>query len=101
VATVPDEGLCGAGDHELIGVCANEGRCLVTLDLDFSNPLVFRPSGYAGIAVLRLPPRATANDLFATVDALARGLSRSSITGKLWIVEHTRIREYQQEEDEA
>jgi hypothetical protein len=27
---------------------------LVTLDLDFSNPLLFKPSEYSGIAALRL-----------------------------------------------
>ena len=56
VATVPEQHLCGATDAELIAVCSAENRGIVTLDLDFGNPLLFRPSNYAGIAVLRLPP---------------------------------------------
>jgi len=50
VSTVPDEGLCSAPDKTLIAACAAERRCLVTLDLDFGNPLIFRPPDYAGIA---------------------------------------------------
>ena len=56
VATVVEEGLSSAGDDRLIKVCRSERRCLVTLDLDFGNPLRFYPSRYFGIAVLRLPP---------------------------------------------
>lgn len=57
VSTVPAQGFCSAADRVLIEACRKEHRCLVTLDLDFGNPLFFRPSGYAGIAVLRLPPK--------------------------------------------
>lgn len=41
VATVPGQGLCSASDRELIMACKAEKRCLVSLDLDFANPLVF------------------------------------------------------------
>ena len=44
VATVPSESLCRASDREVAQVCLAEGRCLVTLDLDFGNPLLFKPS---------------------------------------------------------
>ena len=54
VSTVVEEGLCAAGDAELIELCRSEHKCLVTLDLDFSNPLQFDPACYYGIAVLRL-----------------------------------------------
>ena len=55
VATVSGEDLCRAVDPVIIEVSRAEGRCLVTMDLDFANPLRFRPDRYAGIAVLRLP----------------------------------------------
>jgi predicted nuclease of predicted toxin-antitoxin system len=57
VATVAGQALTSATDEELIRYCAAEGRALVTLDLDFANPLRFRPSQYAGVAVLRLPEK--------------------------------------------
>ncbi len=87
----------------MIQHCAAEGRALVTLDLDFANPLRFRPSRYAGIAVLRLPPQPSAADLAVTIRTLAAGLagpaSRSGaplggLARRLWIVERNRIRAY-------
>jgi predicted nuclease of predicted toxin-antitoxin system len=93
VATVAEQGLSGADDRAVIEVCGRERRCLVTLDLDFSNPFVFAPGQYSGIAVLR-PRRLTPEELFATVTCLATALGRSSIDGKLWTVERHRIREY-------
>jgi hypothetical protein len=56
VATVTEQGLSSSRDENLLRVCVSEKRCLVTLDLGFSNPLVFKPSEYEGIVVLRLPP---------------------------------------------
>ena len=51
--TVLVQGLAGTSDSDLIMHCRAEGRALVTLDLDFANPLVFKPSAHHGIAVLR------------------------------------------------
>ena len=97
VATVEEQGLSSTSDDKLIDVCRSERRCLVTLDLDFANPLHFDPSRYSGIAVLRLPPKSVAEDLLDTVRTLAVGLADSTIEGKLWIVQRGRVREYQQE----
>ena len=87
-----------AVDAQVIEACRIEGRALVTMDLDFANPIHFRPSQYPGIAVLRLPKKASADDLLAAVRTLVEGLKHSSLTGKLWIVEIGRIREFNEEE---
>lgn len=100
VATVSGQGLCSTPDPTLIDICREERRCLVTLDLDFGNPLLFKPSEYAGIAVLRLPPKPSPEDLFETVRTLIVGLRQGEIVGKLWIVQRGKIREYQQPEEE-
>lgn len=97
VNTVLEQGLSSAPDAELIEVCRTENRCLVTLDLDFSNPLRFPPSDYAGIAVLRLPPRPTPGDLIDAVQTLVGGLEREQIEGRLWIIQRGGIRVYQSE----
>jgi predicted nuclease of predicted toxin-antitoxin system len=47
VSTVRAEGLGAAVDDEVLQVAASEGRALVTLDLDFANPLRFLPSNYS------------------------------------------------------
>ena len=54
VTTVAQQNISGISDLDLIDLCKSESRALVTLDLDFANPLRFRPSNYTGIAVLRL-----------------------------------------------
>ncbi len=97
VATVASEGLCSTPDQDLIEICRREGRCLVTLDLDFSNPLLFKPSDYAGIAVLRLPRKPSRDELLAAVQTLVGGLGQGNIDGRLWIVQKGRVREYQEE----
>lgn len=95
VATVAGQGLTSAKDKDLIQVCHSEGRCLVTLDLDFSNPLVFRPSDFSGIAVLRLTAKPSPEDLTDVLKTLAIALTQSDVEGKLWIVQKGKIREYQ------
>jgi predicted nuclease of predicted toxin-antitoxin system len=46
ISTVAQQGLCSSGDQRLLEVCLSEKRCLVTLDLEFGNPLIFRPEDY-------------------------------------------------------
>ena len=95
VATVVDQHLASAPDEEVIGVCRREERCLVTLDLDFANPLRFDPRNYSGIAVLRLPRQTKQDDLLNALRTLAGGLARADIAGRLWIIQIGAIREYQ------
>ena len=82
----------------VIQVCQNEQRCLVTLDLDFSNPLQFNPANYSGIAVLRLPNSLNSQDLLDGIKTLINALKQEEITGKLWIIQKGRIRIYQPED---
>ena len=98
VATVVEQTLCSASDQILLDVCSAESRCLVTLDLGFSNPILFNPSQHAGIAVLRLPKKATQIDLLTALVNLVKAFERDSIQGKLWIVERHRIRVYRPDE---
>jgi len=100
VATVAAEGLSSATDRDVIEVCQRERRCLVTLDLDFGNPLLFRPSLYTGIAVFRLPPKPSHADLIAAAETLILALRKDDIIGKLWIVHKTRVRECQEPREE-
>jgi len=97
VTTVPQQGLCGSTDRGLFEVCRAEHRILVTLDLDFSNPLRFDPSHHEGVAVLRLPAKSSRTDLLAAVRTLATRLDRSHGRGWLWVVEPGLVREYRPE----
>ena len=56
VTTVAEEGLSSASDQKLAEVCRSDRKCLVTLDLDFRQPVAIR-----SVALLwyRSPPAAT------------------------------------------
>ena len=100
VTTVPSQNLYSSSDKNLLETCRVERRCLVTLDLEFGNPLLFKPSAYEGIAVLRLPSKPTPDDLLRAIRTLAGGLAKKEIRGKLWIIQRGRIREYQAPDEE-
>lgn len=99
VATVAGQHMSGAADQDLIQVCHAESRCLVTLDLDFANPLRFKPANYSGIAVIRLSGRAGYAELLTAVTTFAKALETESIDHQLWIVEIGRIRVYRPGDD--
>jgi hypothetical protein len=97
VCTILEQNLQSAPDPIVIEVCRVEQRCLVTLDLDFSNPLQYNPSDYSGIAVLRLPRRPEPQDLLDAIETLINALKTETIDRKLWIIKRGQIRIYQQE----
>jgi Domain of unknown function (DUF5615) len=97
VCTILEQNLQSAPDPIVIEVCRVEQRCLVTLDLDFSNPLQYNPSEYSGIAVLRLPRRPSPQDLLDAIETLITALKTETINRRLWIVKRGQIRIYQQE----
>lgn len=91
VSTVRAQGMCGAEDDEIFTRCAREGRCLVTLDLDFANVLRFPPEGSSGLVVLR-----GRNQLLPAmrhvVENLIIALEKEDPTGRLWVVGTSRLR---------
>jgi Domain of unknown function (DUF5615) len=97
VCTILEQNLQSAPDPIVIEVCRVEQRCLVTLDLDFSNPLQYNPAEYSGIAVLRLPRRPSPQDLLDAIETLINALKIETIDRRLWIIKRGQIRIYQQE----
>jgi predicted nuclease of predicted toxin-antitoxin system len=91
VLTVHDQGLAGHPDADVASAVQKEQRVLVTFDLDFADIRRYPPSWYAGIVVLRLGAPTLANQ----INALTRFFTEfSEIAGHLWIVEHTRARDW-------
>jgi predicted nuclease of predicted toxin-antitoxin system len=99
--TVKGQGLAGHPDRRIFDECQQERRCLVTLDLDFANPLLFKPGETSGIAVLRLPGKPNHEDLVRASRTLIAGLEQADITGKLWMIQPGRLREYRPESEEG
>jgi hypothetical protein len=91
VETAVSEGMSGSSDDELYNVCCRERRTLITLDLDFANPLRFPPEGTAGIIVLR-PPVPSLPLIRTTIGGALAHIKSGQVDGRLWIVEPGRIR---------
>jgi len=91
VATVYDENLQGCDDDEIMGRCKVEERILITLDLDFSNVLLYPPKESFGIIVLR-PLSQSIDCIIDLVKKLLKKLEFKIPVGKLWIVEENKIR---------
>ena len=89
--TVWDERLSGAGDEVIAERARNEGRVLVTLDLDFANIRAYPPDRYTGIVVLRSKTQDTPT-VVNYVRKLIGVLKNRSPVGELWIVQRDRIR---------
>ncbi len=98
VDSVRDEGLSGSPDEAVYDACRASGRVLITLDLDFSNPLRFPPDQTPGIVVVR-PPRPLISLIQATLWSALAELKTGSVDRKLWIVEPGRIRVYDPDDD--
>jgi len=94
VATVAGQGLLSAPDDTILGVCASEDRCVITLDTDFSNPLAYDPRRYAGIVLVRLPGRLRLSHLEQALAMVVEAARIGDVRGRLWIAEVHRVREY-------
>ncbi len=98
VDTVAEESLGGRPDDVIYQACRSGGLTLITLDLDFSNPLRFPPAGSEGIVVIR-PPRPVLSLIRETLLSALPDLQSGFVSGKLWIVEPGRIRIFDPQEE--
>jgi predicted nuclease of predicted toxin-antitoxin system len=89
--SVLDQGLGGANDRRLMAVCRDEGRALVSLDLDFSNIEAYPPEDYFGIVVLR-PSKQDAGEILRTLGRTLPLLGEEQLRGRLWIVRQDSVR---------
>lgn len=90
-ATAAEQGLAGAKDPDIASVCLDEGRILITFDLDFADIRAYPPNRYPGLIVLRIGSQSPRRQT-EVVSRLLNGLSGRSLQGQLWIVEDSRIR---------
>jgi predicted nuclease of predicted toxin-antitoxin system len=97
VATVREEQLLGASDQTVYEVSCKEGRCLVTLDLDFANAGQFPPERCGGIVIVRVPRNPSLALLERLVAQFLTLVKSTPMDKELWIVEVGRIRIRQRE----
>ncbi|MBL8693227.1 MAG: DUF5615 family PIN-like protein [Planctomycetes bacterium] len=97
VETVFSEHLSGSADDRLLAECRSESRTLLTLDLDFANPRRFPPQLSSGIVVFR-PNRTSLSAMRTLLESSWPAMEQQNLSGRLWIVESTRIRLFDPQE---
>jgi predicted nuclease of predicted toxin-antitoxin system len=89
--TAADEGLLSRPDSEIASAARQEGRLLLTLDLDFADVLRFPPGSHPGIVLLR-PATLGPGSVSRFVADLVRSRALEELEGCLVIVEPGRVR---------
>ncbi len=89
--TAADEGLLSRPDEEIAAAARQEGRMLLSLDLDFANVVRFPPGSHPGIVVFR-PATLGPGEVSRTVVSFLREQNMDALRGCLVIVEPGRIR---------
>jgi len=89
--TVYDQALSGAPDEKIVAVCKAEERILITADLDLTDIRCYPPEASPGFIVLRSSKQSKAILTELLIRTLPM-LDRHPIAGRLWIVEHDRLR---------
>jgi len=91
VMSVVEEKLGGADDDQILEICGQEGRVLITQDLDFSDVNLLQRSKLPGIIILRLKNQSR-ESVMTVVCRLVPFLINHPPTGKILIVNENRIR---------
>lgn len=89
--TVMQQGLSGSSDYNLAVICQDEGRVMLTLDMDFGDIRSYPPDEYVGIIVLRLL-RQDKPHVLAVVKRLMPLMKTEPLTGHLWMVDEDKVR---------
>jgi len=89
--TVYQQQLTGAPDERIVAVCQQEGRVLITADLDLSDIRRYPPGQSAGFIVLRMREQNQPNQL-ALLRKILPLLKTTPVAGHLWIVSANKVR---------
>lgn len=92
VETVQTEKLSGAPDDKIFDICTRENRCLITLDLDFSNILRFPPYDTPGVIILRPHKFSDLSQIHRLLKRLLRACTSADPAKSIWIIETNTIR---------
>jgi predicted nuclease of predicted toxin-antitoxin system len=91
-SSVYAQNISGADDNLVYKICQEEGRALVTFDLDFANIIRYPAHESAGIIVCRLRKKINLNDIQGLCKTLVKIISENELSDKLFIVEGEKIR---------
>jgi len=91
VLDVKEVKMIGASDEEIYQYGLDEGRTLITMDLDYSNILIYRLGTHYGIVILKLF-QLTVEGATRIFRRFIETIDESQIKGALTIVEPHRVR---------
>jgi predicted nuclease of predicted toxin-antitoxin system len=86
--TVYDQYMSGNADAQIASACQQEGRVIVSLDLDFADIRAYPPKDFAGLIVLRLKQQDKIHVL-EIFERLLKSLSSEQLEKRLWIVDES------------
>lgn len=89
--TIRAQGLGGQPDEVVASVCAEEGRSLIALDLDFADLRAHAQAEGLGVVVLR-PRNQSKAAVMALLERLLPVLARQAVGDDLWLVDERRLR---------
>lgn len=89
--SIVEQRMSGAPDEDVARVCREEGRVLVTLDMDFADIRAYPPGSGPGVIVLR--PRSQSRlDVLSLLERVIPAMAEEPVDGALWLVDERRIR---------
>ena len=91
-SSVYEQDMCGSDDDSLFDVCIIEKRTLITFDLDFANILRYPASKTDGIIIVRSKKKMSIDEIGDICKRLVALILHTDLTGKLFIVENTKVR---------
>jgi len=91
ITTVQESNLREADDELLLHHADSGEYAFITRDMHFSNILVYPPSSYRGIIVLRIRPE-TSEEVHAVLAAALSQFTQQSIQGTLVVVDRRKFR---------
>jgi len=89
--SVHEQHLEGSADSDVALACQQEGRILMTLDMDFADIRAYPPEQYPGLIVLRLQ-RQDKPQVSKILRRLVQILPTEPLEQHLWIVEENRVK---------
>jgi predicted nuclease of predicted toxin-antitoxin system len=89
--TVDEQSMSGTADNDLAKICCDEGRTLITADLDLSDMRQFPPTGTPGYIVLRLKDQSRDHQAVFIRRVLPL-LVTHPLRDRLWIVDEKKVR---------
>lgn len=92
IVTAEDRALASAEDEEVLAQAVSEDRVFLTRDMDFTNILLYPPTRFPGIVVLKIKPE-TIDVVHRTLASALSHFTQESIRQALVIVDRNKFRE--------